>query len=64
MTDTMVYEAGKGDRYRKVDSEKFANNYDLIFKKKNDTVQDNPSSERTLAQDGAESGTKTEASKS
>lgn len=60
----MVYEAGKGDRYRKVDSEKFANNYDLIFKKKNDTVQDNPSSERTLAQDGAESGTKTEASKS
>lgn len=64
MTDTMVYEAGKGDRYRKVDSQKFANNYDLIFKKKNDTVQDNPSSERTLAQDGAESGTQTETSKS
>lgn len=64
MTDTMVYEAGKGDRYRKVDSEKFANNYDLIFKKKNDTVQDNPSSERSLAQDGAESGTETEAPKS
>ena len=42
--DTMVYEAGKGDRYRKVDKEKFANNYDLIFgKKKNEPVQDSPS---------------------
>lgn len=64
MTDKMVYDAGKGDRYRKVDSEKFANNYDLIFKKKNGTVQDNPSSERSLAQDGTQSGTETEAPKS
>ena len=64
MTDKMVYDAGKGDRYRKVDSEKFANNYDLIFKKKNGTVQDNSSSERTLAQDGTQSGTETEAPKS
>lgn len=54
MTDKMVYDAGKGDRYRKVDSEKFANNYDLIFKKKNDTVQDNPSSQCPVAQDGRE----------
>ena len=36
MTDKMVYDAGKGDRYRKVDQEKFANNFDLIFGKKND----------------------------
>jgi hypothetical protein len=51
--DTMVYEAGKGDRYRKVDQEKYANNYDLIFgKKKNDPVQDSFSTERTVAQVG------------
>jgi hypothetical protein len=60
MTDKMVYDAGKGDRYRKVDSEKFANNYDLIFgKKKNEPVQDNPSPQCTLAQDGAESEAET-----
>ena len=47
MTDKMVYDAGKGDRYRKVDSEKFANNYDLIFGKKND--KNSPSTERALA---------------
>jgi hypothetical protein len=57
--DTMVYEAGKGDRYRKVDKEKFANNYDLIFgKKKNEPVQDSLSAERALAESKAE--TKTE----
>ena len=57
MTDKMVYDAGKGDRYRKVDSEKFANNYDLIFgKKKNEPVQDSSSTQCTVAQDGAESG--------
>jgi hypothetical protein len=51
----MVYEAGKGDRYRKVDKEKFANNYDLIFgKKKNEPVQDSPSAERALAEMGNE----------
>lgn len=48
MTDKMVYDAGKGDRYRKVDQEKFANNYDLIFRKKDD--KNSPSTERTLAQ--------------
>ncbi len=57
--DTMVYEAGKGGRYRKVDKEKYGNNYDLIFgKKKNEPVQDSPSAERALAQSEAE--TKTE----
>ena len=50
MTDKMVYDAGKGDRYRKVDQEKFANNYDLIFRKKDD--KNSPSPERTLAQVG------------
>jgi hypothetical protein len=51
----MVYEAGKGDRYRKVDKEKFSNNYDLIFgKKKNEPVQDSPSAERALAESEAE----------
>ena len=57
--DTMVYEAGKGDRYRKVDKEKFANNYDLIFgKKKNERVQDSPSAERALAQSESETKAK------
>ena len=46
----MVYEAGKGDRYRKVDKEKFANNYDLIFGKKND--KDSSSTERPVAESG------------
>ena len=51
--DKMVYDAGKGDRYRKVDQEKFANNYDLIFgKKKDDKVQNNPSPQCTVAQSG------------
>ena len=64
MTDTMVYEAGKGDRYRKVDSQKFANNYDLIFgKKKNEPVQDSSSTKCTVAQDGAESGAEAKAPK-
>jgi hypothetical protein len=63
MTDKMVYDAGKGDRYRKVDSEKFGNNYELIWGKKSDKVQDNPSSERALAQDGAESGAEAKAPK-
>jgi hypothetical protein len=55
----MVYEAGKGDRYRKVDKEKFANNYDLIFgKKKNERVQDSPSAERALAQSESETKAK------
>lgn len=59
MTDKMVYEAGKGDRYRKVDQEKFANNYDLIFgKKKNEPVQDSSSPERSVAQVG-DNGEKT-----
>lgn len=47
MTDKMVYEAGKGDRYRKVDQEKFASNYDLIFGKKNENCS---SEKRTVAQ--------------
>ena len=51
--DKMVYDAGKGDRYRKVDQEKFANNYDLIFgKKKNEPIQDSSSTERPVAQVG------------
>ena len=59
MTDKMVYDAGKGDRYRKVDQEKFANNYDLIFgKKKNEPVQDSSSTERTVAQVGDDGETK------
>ena len=58
--DKMVYDAGKGDRYRKVDSEKFANNYDLIFgKKKNESVQDSSSTERSLAETTREADTKT-----
>jgi hypothetical protein len=51
--DTMVYEAGKGDRYRNVDQEKYANNYDLIFgKKKNEPVQDSSSTQCPVAQVG------------
>jgi hypothetical protein len=62
--DKMVYDAGKGDRYRKIDQEKFANNYDLIFgKKKNEPVQDNPSAQCAVAQDGTERGKEDEASK-
>jgi len=46
----MVYDAGKGDRYRKVDQDKFANNYDLIFGKKND--KNSSSTERPVAESG------------
>ena len=57
----MVYEAGKGGRYRKVDQEKYGNNYDLTFgKKKNEQVQDSPSAERAVAQSESEAETKTE----
>jgi len=48
--DKMVYDAGKGDRYRKVDQDKFANNYDLIFGKKND--KNSSSTERPVAESG------------
>lgn len=30
----MAHEAGKGDKQRPTDKEKFDNNYDLIFRKK------------------------------
>lgn len=33
----MNSQAGKGDAYRKVDSQKWSTNYDAIFKKKRQT---------------------------
>jgi hypothetical protein len=50
--------SGKGSDQRPTDHKKFSDNYDLIFGKKNEPVQNNPSSERTLAQ--SEAKTKTE----
>lgn len=47
---------GKGHTQRPTDQQKFQDNFDLIFGKKN--VQNNPSPQCTLAQDRAESGTK------
>lgn len=52
--------SGKGSSPRPMpDYEKYSDNFDLIFGKKHEPVQDNPSSERTLAQDGAESKAET-----
>jgi len=52
--------SGKGSSPRPMpDYEKYSDNFDLIFGKKHEPVQDNTSSERTLAQDGAESGKET-----
>ena len=34
-------------------SKAYLDNYDLIFKKKNEPVQDSPSTERTMAEMGA-----------
>ena len=44
--------SGKGDTQRPTDYEKYSDNYDLIFGKKNEPVQDSSSTERTLAQVG------------
>jgi hypothetical protein len=44
--------SGKGSDQRPTDHKKFSDNYDLIFGKKNEPVQDSPSTERTLAQVG------------
>jgi hypothetical protein len=41
------------------DYEKYSDNFDLIFGKKHEPVQDNPSSERALAKDGNEDGAET-----
>ena len=41
--------SGKGDTQRPTDHKKFSNNYDLIFKKKNEPVQNNPSPKCPLA---------------
>lgn len=42
--------SGKGSAPRPMpDYDKFSNNYDLIFRKKNEPVQNNPSAERTVA---------------
>ena len=51
--------SGKGDTQRPTDHKKFSDNYDLIFGKKNEPVQDSPSTERPVAQVG-DSGEKTE----
>jgi hypothetical protein len=42
--------SGKGDTQRSTDHKKFSDNYDLIFGKKNEPVQDSTSTERTVAQ--------------
>jgi hypothetical protein len=42
--------SGKGSDQRPTDHKKFSDNYDLIFGKKNEPVQNNPSPERTLAE--------------
>lgn len=36
----MAHEAGKGDKRRPEDKDKFNNNYDLIFKKKPKTTEE------------------------
>jgi len=51
--------SGKGSDQRPTDHKKFSNNYDLIFGKKNDTVQDSPSTQRPLAETTREADTKT-----
>jgi len=53
--------SGKGSAPRTfdIDQETFKNNWEKTFGKKHEPVQDNTSSERTLAQDGAESGEET-----
>jgi len=52
-------DGGKGDTQRPTDYEKYSDNFDLIFGKKNDTVQDSPSTQRTLAETTREADTKT-----
>lgn len=44
--------SGKGSDQRPTDHKKFSDNYDLIFGKKNEPVQNSPSTKRPLAQDG------------
>ena len=44
--------SGKGSDQRPTDHKKFSENYDLIFGKKNEPVQNNPSSKRSLAESG------------
>lgn len=41
--------SGKGSDQRPTDHKKFSDNYDLIFKKKNEPVQNSISTERPLA---------------
>ena len=52
--------SGKGSAPRPMpDYEKYSDNYDLIFGKKNEPVQNSPSTERPVAQVG-DSGEETE----
>ena len=52
--------SGKGSAPRPLpDYEKYSDNFDLIFGKKNDTVQDSPSTQRPLAETAREADTKT-----
>ena len=52
--------SGKGSAPRPMpDYEKYSDNYDLIFRKKNEPVQDSSSTERPVAKVG-DSGEKTE----
>jgi len=50
--------SGKGSDQRPTDHKKFSDNYDLTFGKKNEPVQNNPSSERALAESETKEETK------
>ena len=52
--------SGKGSAPRPLpDYEKYSDNFDLIFWKKNEPVQDNPSTQRPMAETTREADTKT-----
>jgi len=52
--------SGKGSAPRPIpDYEKYSDNFDLIFGKKNEPVQNNPSPQRPLAETTREADTKT-----
>lgn len=44
--------SGKGSDQRPTDHKKFSENYDIIFGKKNEPVQDSSSTERPVAEVG------------
>lgn len=47
----MAWEAGKGDRYRKVDQKAYADNWDKIFGKKQEKTAPQDTAEQSTSQD-------------